>query len=87
MDKCLIRNASLAGKNKEIKSLLISDQGLLVYKFVASKNEATARDVAEELGLSIQHASGVLAKLYRQQYLRRDSEPQESGGYEWVYFR
>lgn len=87
MDKCLIRAASLAGKNKEIKALLISDQGFLVYKFVSSKGEATARSVAEKFGIGIQHASGVLAKLYRQQYLRRDSELQESGGYEWVYFR
>lgn len=81
-----IRSLSIQGKNNEIKALLLSDQSRDVYRFVFDEREATAAQVAEKFDLSIQHASGMLAKMWRQMYLRRSEQAQESGGYEWVYY-
>ena len=86
MDDCAIRNASLAGNNKRIRELLISKQGREFYRFIFDKREATTRDVADHFCVSIQHASTTLAKLYRQQYLRRDQWVHETGGKEWNYY-
>lgn len=81
-----IRSASLAGKNKEIHALLISDFNRKIYRWVFDEREATASDVANHFDISIQHASGALNKMWKQIYLRRYERPQESGGYEWVYY-
>ena len=86
LDECAIRSMSLGGNNKRIRGLLISKQGLIAYRFIFDKREATTRDVSEYLCISIQHASVMLDKLYKQQYLRRDQYKQESGGYEWNYY-
>lgn len=82
----VIRELSLLGKNKEIKKLLISEQGKKVWRFVMDERKATTADVSRELRLSIPHASGILNKLFRQGYLDRFEQPQESGGKEWVYY-
>ena len=86
MDHFAIRRASLSGRNKEIKALLISGQGLKAYHFIFDKREATSSEVASHFNLSPQHASTMLHKLYKQMYLRRSERAQESGGYEWVYY-
>ena len=86
MDCCEIRKYSLAGKNKEIKALLLSDQGRNIYHFIFDRREATSRDVAKHFDMSAQHASNVLYKMYKQLYLRRDEVKQDSGGYEWNYY-
>jgi len=77
---------SLAGNNKEIKDLLISDFNRKVYSVVRDEREVTASEIADEFDISIQHASGSLRKMYKQGYIRRWEQPQESGGFEWVYF-
>lgn len=86
MDRDAIRDMSLAGRNKEIQSLLISRQGREFYRFIFDKREATTREVADHFDVSIQHASTTLDKLYKQLYLRRDQHTHESGGKEYNYF-
>ena len=86
MDGSEIRRMSLAGYNKQIKSLLISKQGKEAYQYIRDKREVTTRQVADHFDISIQHASTMLDKLYKQLYLRRDQLIQESGGHEWRYF-
>lgn len=85
-DMSVIRKMSLEGKNKEIKKLLISEQGKKVWRWVMDERKATTSEVAKEFKLSPQHASGVLNKLHTQGYLSRFEQPQESGGKEWVYY-
>ena len=87
MDKDAIRGASLAGKNKEIRALLISKQGREICKFIFDKREATTREVADHFNISIQHSSTTLEKLFKQMYLRRDQHTHESGGKEYNYFQ
>ncbi len=77
---------SLAGKNKEIKELLISDFNRKVYFVIRDEREVTASEIAFKFDIGIQHASGSLRKMYKQGYIRRLEQPQESGGFEWVYF-
>lgn len=86
MDLSTIRELSLSGKNAEIKAAMISEQGRNIWFFVRDKREATASDVARHFDISIQHASGQLTKMWKKLYLRRHERPQESGGYEWVYY-
>ena len=86
MNMCDVRNMSLAGKNKEIRAILISKQGLDIYRFIFDKREATTREVADHFGISIQHASTTLDKLFKQLYLRRDQHTHKSGGKEYNYF-
>ena len=86
MDYSTIRQYSLQGFNKEIKKQLISDQGLEVYNWIARERQSTTAQVANKFKLSSQHASGLLNKLYKQNYLRRDSRIQSSGGQEWMYY-
>ena len=86
MDKQAIRDASLSGRNKEIKALLISKQGRAIVKFIFDEREATTRQVADHFKISIQHSSTTLNKLYLQMYLRRDQHTHESGGKEYNYF-
>ena len=81
-----IRAYSLAGLNSEVRKYLISDSARKVWKWVFDVRKATASEVSGEFDISIQHASGILNKLYKLQYLRRDENPQASGGYEWVYY-
>ena len=85
-DESVIRKISLDGNNKAIRKLLISEQGKKVWRFVMDERKATTSDVMKEFRLSVQHASGILNKLYRQGYLSRYGRQQESGGKEWVYY-
>ena len=86
IDCCAIRRMSLEGNNKEIKKLLISEQGKKVWRWVMDERKAKTSDVAKEFKLTTQHASGVLNKLNKQGYLSRFEQQQESGGKEWVYY-
>ena len=83
--KDVIREMSLAGENDEIRKLLLSDRSRNILRWIIEKREASTSQVAYEFNISVQHASGMLRKMYKQLYLRRYELPQESGGYEWVY--
>ena len=85
-DDCAIRKMSLEGNNKAIKKLLISEQGKKFWRWVMDERKATTSDVMKEFKLSVQHTSGILNKLYKQGYLSRYEQTQESGGKEWVYY-
>ena len=80
-----IRSLSIQGKNEEIKALLLSEQSREVYRFVFDERESTAAEVAAKFNLSVQHASTILARLWRQIYLRRYQRSHKTGGREWVY--
>ena len=79
-----IRNLSLAGKNKEIRSLLISPEGLKVFEVLKEKREATSKQIAEVLDMQSTHVSVILVKLYKQGYIRRDARPHK--GNEFNYY-
>lgn len=80
-----IRALSLEWGNKKIKSLLIGDRGRTAYKIIQSCGELTSSDFAEAQGISVQHASVVLARIYRQGYVSRLEVLSKTGGCEWVY--
>lgn len=82
----MIRRYSLAGCNDEIRKMLISEKAREVWFWINDKRHATPSEVADHFDLSAQHASTMLNKLYKQMYLRRHEQRQDSGGYEWVYY-
>lgn len=85
MDAAKIRVWSLSGANEPIKKLLISDQGKQIFDFVKKQTSATSAEVGREFGLSVQHASIVLNRLWCQGYLSRKQSAHESGGQVYVY--
>jgi len=84
-DESAIRGLSLDWGNKKIKSLLISDQGRKAYKFIRKNREVTSGSFSLSEGISVQHASVVLSRIYRQGYVDRFERIALTGGYEWVY--
>ena len=84
-DESAIRGLSLEWGNKKIKSLLISDQGRKAYKLITRDKEVTSSEFSLSEGISVQHASVVLARIYRQGYVDRFERIALTGGCEWVY--
>jgi len=84
-DESAIRALSLEWGNKKVKSLLISNQGRDGYTLIHKNKELTSSEFSAAKGISVQHASVVLARIYRQGYVGRYQRIADTGGAEWVY--
>lgn len=73
-------------KHPEIaQEMAIKGQALTAYRFVISRGLATATHLSKHLNVSVQHASNVLSKLEKKEYLTFNLVKQPSGGYEKEY--
>ena len=84
-EESAVRGLSLEWGNKKIKSLLISDQGRKGYRLILKDKELSSSEFSLSENISAQHASIVLAKIYRQGYVDRFQRTALTGGFEWVY--
>ena len=80
-----IRKAVMAGKSGEIRNLLLTQSQISTIKWVHNREFATAAELSQLLGVSIQNASGKLKRLHMAGYLERLTVSHESGGIEHVY--
>lgn len=66
-------------------SLKITEREGAIIHFVRKERKATAAQVADEFGISIQNASTSLKRLYEKGYLSRGELTHETGGIEYSY--
>lgn len=81
----LVRKLVMEGKSDEIRRLLLSPKQRAIVQWVRDRDEATARELADHMGISIQLASGTLRHLYQIGYLIRGGMTHETGGTEYIY--
>ena len=68
-----------------IRDILLTRQEHQIFRWLRRNQPALSSAIADEFGLSAQHAYIVMDKLYRKGYVDRMQQPQESGGYEYEY--
>ncbi len=85
--KCIasIREMVLKRNSTKIRELLLNDQQIDLISKVNLSGTMTARQLANDLDLSIQNASSKLNRLYSSGYLSRKVDSAASGGIECVY--
>ena len=79
----LIRQMVLNGCSYRIRDLLLNIEQVDLLNI--TKEPTTTKELANELGISIQNASQKLRRLYNAGYVRRLEVIQESGRIEYVY--
>jgi DNA-binding MarR family transcriptional regulator len=78
--------ALLYAKRAAIKANLLTGQERRVLEWIIEKKPAIeSEDVAGLLDVSAQHASGLLLRLFKKDYLQRGTVPDPTGGIKHVY--
>lgn len=80
-----IRCWVMGGKSDIVRMLLLTTNQIELIKKVGRMDLFTASQLSESEGLSIQHASSKLNRLYQGGYLERLTTSSKSGGIEYVY--
>lgn len=80
-----IRRA-IAERPFEIREILLTAQQSQVLRFVRQRKKTTrSSDIVKRFDLSPSHACMVMDGLYRKGYVRKQSQPQDTGGYEYEF--
>ena len=69
-----------------VKSLLLTNNDLLLIEFIKNKKEVSPAQAASFKDCNVNNASTKLKKLFEQGYLFRRESSNETGGLEYIYF-